>query len=682
VIRDFAATDGVRVRARERAWPVGVVLIAALAAWSAAEALWQWTGPPWPEGSLTLAVLWAVAIALPLPAARRAPLLAALAVVALVVARDVAGYRAPGSVAHSVVLLVALFAAEAHASPRSVPWRGALAGSALLAGWVGMDVFDAGTLADASLAAYAHALALAFGGVGAGIALRDRRGDADRWERSVRALEQRADERIDLVVTEERTRIAAEVESVVGVLLGGVRPLARRAKQAPAEQLEADMQSIQRRAQDALLELRRALHLLRGPEPGDTPPDRRVALPEVVKLDARTATATHLDAAVAASRRTRLAHALGWAAPVALLAALGLADQASTSQTFGAVDVPDPILGQPAPWLTAVVCALPLLARRRAPVIATLAVFALVIARMLTYDLSALTFSQFYVVAAATFLGVAHTKRKDAGIALTVAGAATSLACMALEQVPYGAFAYSFAALLPTAAGVAGLLVRDRVATAARARRAHQRADEAQEQRAREQVLNERLKAARELHDVVGHAVTVINLQAAVAARYAARDLHAARTAAATVLEVAKDAERELAALTRLLEAEPPPVASLEDVVARVRAAGVPITLVERLDDVALSLPLSLTIVRIVQEALTNVGRHAGRAPTTVSVLAEDATVTIEVTNGPPTRGGTGGGTGRGVAGMRERVEAYGGTLQAGPTAEGGWRVQAELPAR
>ena len=292
MIRDFAAVDGVLVRARERTLPVAVVLIAALAAWSAAEALWQWTGPPFPEGSLTLAVLWAIAIALPLPAARRAPLLAALAVVALVVARDVAGYRAPGSVAHSVILLVALFAVEANASPRSVPWRGALAGGALLAGWIGMDSFDAGTLADASLAAYAHALALALGGVGAGIALRDRRGDADRWERSVRALELRADERVDLAVTEERARIAAEVESVVSVLLGGVRPLARRAAQAPAEHLAADMQAVQRRAQDALLELRRALHLLRGPD-------------RTSRTGLDRAPASHLDAAVARPRGAR-----------------------------------------------------------------------------------------------------------------------------------------------------------------------------------------------------------------------------------------------------------------------------------------------------------------------------------------------------------------------------------------
>jgi signal transduction histidine kinase len=85
--------------------------------------------------------------------------------------------------------------------------------------------------------------------------------------------------------------------------------------------------------------------------------------------------------------------------------------------------------------------------------------------------------------------------------------------------------------------------------------------------------------------------------------------------------------------------------------------------------------------VRVVQEALTNVARHAGRAPTTVVVTAEEATLTIEVTNGPA-RSGTGAGTGRGVAGMRERIEAYGGTLDAGPTPDGGWRVRAVLPDR
>ena len=341
--------------------------------------------------------------------------------VALVVARDLAGYRVPGSAAHSVILLVALFAAEATAGARSVPWRGSLAGGALLAGWVGMDVFDAGTLADASLAAYAHVGALIFGGVGAGVALRDRRGEAERWERSVHALEVRADERLDLAVTSERARIAAEVEAVVGVLLGGVRPLARRAADAVADQLAADMHAVQRRAQDALLEMRRALQLLHDPTSRRlaprmrprrwTPPGPRRDRPSTftthgcaIRRSSRRpspprprrgatspprATAVAKTAA-AASRRTRALHALGWCAPVVLLAALGLADELSTAPTFGQIEVPDPLLGPLSPWLTAVLCVLPLLARARAPVAATLAVYALVIARMLTHDLSAL----------------------------------------------------------------------------------------------------------------------------------------------------------------------------------------------------------------------------------------------------------------------------------------------------
>ena len=88
--------------------------------------------------------------------------------------------------------------------------------------------------------------------------------------------------------------------------------------------------------------------------------------------------------------------------------------------------------------------------------------FALVIGRMLLHDLSTLTFSQFYVAAAVTFIGAAHARRRSAGALIVVGGTFTSLLCMALEQQPYEAYAYSFAALLPFACGLGGLLVRDR----------------------------------------------------------------------------------------------------------------------------------------------------------------------------------------------------------------------------
>ena len=251
--------------------------------------------------------------------------------------------------------------------------------------------------------------------------------------------------------------------------------------------------------------------------------------------------------------------------------------------------IPDPVLGPASPWVTAVLCPLPLLLRDRWPVAATFAVFALVIGRMLLHDLSTLTFSQFYVAAAVTFIGAAHARRRSAGALIVVGGTFTSLLCMALEQQPYEAYAYSFAALLPFACGLGGLLVRDRVASAVRARRAHERADAAQEERARERVLAERLTAARELHDVVGHAVTIITLQAAVAVRYAPLDLVRARRAGAAVAQVAGDVERDLARLGASRGARPTTSPGSPT------RSGLPVTLAPAREHRRAPLPLALT---------------------------------------------------------------------------------------
>ncbi len=334
--------------------------------------------------------------------------------------------------------------------------------------------------------------------------------------------------------------------------------------------------------------------------------------------------------------------------------------------------IPDPVLGPASPWVTAVLCPLPLLLRDRWPVAATFAVFALVVGRMLLHDLSTLTFSQFYVAAAVTFIGAAHARRRSAGALIVVGGTFTSLLCMALEQQPYEAYAYSFAALLPFACGLGGLLVRDRVASSVRARRAHERADAAQEERARERVMAERLAAARELHDVVGHAVTSITLQAAVAVRYAPLDLVRARRAGAAVAQVASDVERDLARLGAS-------AAPTDDLARLAERSGLPVTLRQRVSTTELPLPLALTTVRIVQEALTNVGRHAGPVPVTVTLERVGPDLVIDIVNEPGRRG-VGGGSGRGITGMLERVELYSGALTVGPTDAGGWRVRARLP--
>jgi signal transduction histidine kinase len=647
--------------------------VAALVAWSVAEAAVLWdslteVGYPEPPAPLLFAGL----LPLPLLLVPRAPFAAALLVIGLIVLRGAIDTRAPSTTIDTFMLAVALFAAEA-AARAGPPVRGAVLGVLVIGATAALDAAGQGYYALISSQQYVGLVAITVGSVGAGYALRDRRSEAARLQQELAEIDAQGLARIDTLLATERRRIAAELEDAVALLLHSVRPLAERAAAAtsPAA-LAGDMRTVQASARAAMTEMRRALHLLRGPVPD----------PEGIDL----------AAAVAASRRTRLRHSLGWAAPVALLAALGIADQMTLPALpqfipyyLGGFTVGAPALGPASPYVTAVLCVLPLLARGRAPVLATLAVLALLIVRMLIGDLSTLTFNQYYVAAGAAFLGAAHARTVAAGAFLGLAGAATAVALLLLEQPEYPTVTYVFGVLLPGASAAAGLLVRDRVATAARARQAQEEVDRGHEAMARERVVAERLQAARELHDVVGHAVTIIGLQAAAAVTLTGTDLARARAAAATVVQVTGDAEHDLARLSAVLGAHetepgpPTPPPSLAELVERVRAAGLPVTLDQQVPDDAVPLALSLTAFRIVQEALTNVRRHAGSQPTRVVLAPADGMLVVEVANDgtpavPPRPGG------RGLVGMRERAELYGGRLTAGPGPEGGWRVRAELP--
>jgi signal transduction histidine kinase len=643
--------------------------VALLVAWSVAEAAVLWdsiTDAGYPEPPAPL--LFAGILPLPLLLIPRAPFAAALLVIGLIVLRGAIDTRAPSTTIDTFMLAVALFAAEAGARG-GPPVRGALLAALVIGATAALDAADQGYYALISAQQYVGLVAIGAGSVGAGYALRDRRSEAERLQRELAE----SPARIDTLLAAERRRIAAELEDAVALLLHSVRPLAERAAAATAPApLAADMRTVQASARAAMTEMRRALHLLRGPVPD---PD-----------------GIDLASAVAASRRTRWRHALGWAAPVALLAALGIADQLTLPSLpefvpyyLGGFTVEAPALGPVSPYVTAVLCVLPLLARGRAPVAATLSVYALLIARFLVGDLSTLTFNQYYVAAGAAFLGAAHARTVAAGAFLGLAGAATAVVCLVLEEPAYPTVTYVFGLLLPSGAAAAGLLVRDRVATAARVREVQEEVDIRHEAMARERVVAERLQAARELHDVVGHAVTIVGLQAAAAVTLARTDLERARAAAATVVQVTGDAERDLARLSAVLGAHEPapgppaPPPSLAELVERMRAAGLPVTLDRSLPDEEVPLALSLTAFRIVQEALTNVRRHAGSQPTRVALAREDGTLVVEVVNAgapavPPRPGG------RGIVGMRERAELYGGRLAAGPDAGGGWRVRAELP--
>jgi signal transduction histidine kinase len=200
-------------------------------------------------------------------------------------------------------------------------------------------------------------------------------------------------------------------------------------------------------------------------------------------------------------------------------------------------------------------------------------------------------------------------------------------------------------------------------------------------------VAEERLRIAREMHDVVAHAMGVIAVKAGVA-NHVVRERPAEAGEALRVIEsTSRDALGEMRALLGVLRngdtaqlAPTPGIAGLTELVDRAALVGVPVELTVRGgDDVPEGVGLS--VYRIVQEAITNVVRHAAPARCQVLVDAADHQVRVEVTDdGPGVRALPGPGGGHGLAGMRERAGAYGGTLRAGPRPEGGFAVRAELP--
>lgn len=220
-------------------------------------------------------------------------------------------------------------------------------------------------------------------------------------------------------------------------------------------------------------------------------------------------------------------------------------------------------------------------------------------------------------------------------------------------------------------------------------------ADYDKERRAHDAVAAERTRIARELHDVVAHAVSVIIVQAD-GAKYALRqDPETAERALATIAGTGRDALRELRRTVALLRTEHAPEllpqhgsAGIAKLAQMMREAGVAVDLelTGELDDIAAE--VSLGVHRIVQESLTNTLRHAGAEPKAlVRVHRREDDILVEVTDsgGVPAKVSAGAeipGTGMGLVGMRERVAVLGGTLHAGRLDDGRWQVRADLPLR
>jgi signal transduction histidine kinase len=207
------------------------------------------------------------------------------------------------------------------------------------------------------------------------------------------------------------------------------------------------------------------------------------------------------------------------------------------------------------------------------------------------------------------------------------------------------------------------------------------------EEKARAAVAEERGRIARELHDVVAHSVSVMVVQAQAGPRLLG-DAEQARGVFRSIEASGREALVELRRLLGILRTgdeqlsigPQPGLGSLRSLVEQVREAGLPVEL--RIEGEQAPLPpgIDLSAYRIVQEALTNTLKHAGRAQATIVVRYEQAALELEISdNGTSTPAGMNG-SGHGLIGMRERAALYGGALEAGARDGGGYYVRARLP--
>jgi len=211
------------------------------------------------------------------------------------------------------------------------------------------------------------------------------------------------------------------------------------------------------------------------------------------------------------------------------------------------------------------------------------------------------------------------------------------------------------------------------------------------DEEAQRRVDEERLRIARELHDVVAHSMATISVQAGVAEHVLGTNPAAAADALHSIRLASRDGLRDLRAILNVLrqadEADPtepaPGLAQLDMLVGRASQAGLQTTVRRDGDPLVLPPGADLAAYRIIQESLTNAIRHAGPATATIWLQYDESALRIEVADtGRGVPAGTESlGAGHGLIGMRERAAAVGGTLEAGPDPTGGYRVVAVLPA-
>jgi signal transduction histidine kinase len=328
-------------------------------------------------------------------------------------------------------------------------------------------------------------------------------------------------------------------------------------------------------------------------------------------------------------------------------------------------------------------CSVPFYFRRRAPFASTLVVTtSLVLLGTLDYPTSIQ--SQMLLVSAYTIGSHADGRERNMGFAVIAVGvgivAAVGLPDATTANILLAGGFYTAMFFFGSTMRNRRLYLQQVEERAAILEREH---DEA----AKRAVADERLRIAQELHDVVAHSMGVIAVQAGVGAHVIDTDPAEAKRSLDAISTTARTTLTEIRRLLGVLRSddragyEPAPgLADLDRLVADLDGIGLPVDVRIEGDRHGLPPGVDLTAYRIVQEALTNVLKHAGPATATVTVAYEPDAVRVEVIDDGRGVNGRAASGGHGLVGMRERVAVYGGTFETGPRVGGGFRVAARLP--
>jgi signal transduction histidine kinase len=333
---------------------------------------------------------------------------------------------------------------------------------------------------------------------------------------------------------------------------------------------------------------------------------------------------------------------------------------------------------------------LPLLLRRSRPTL-TMAAVCTVDALLLVTGAPPSAVGASLVVAA--YSAGAYQPRRPAVVSLAI-GLATEAALARVRSDEIGLVDLVGVWLVTASAWWLGSTIRERRQHAVELEGRSRALQAARLELAEQAVAAERLRLARELHDVVAHSLAIIAVHSSVGAHNAEQRPQDAVEALDAINTATRSALAELRALLTVLRegdpdghgpgADTAPLPALSDLPALGEQAGAAnVTVRTRVDGDLAEVPraVSLTGYRIVQEAVTNAVKHAAPTEVCVDVGVTRGLVTLEIINGPAgASAAPGGGAGAGLAGIRERVAAFGGEFAARPTAAGGWIVSATLP--